>query len=263
MSVNYATTAPASGIPATAGDDFTPVSGVLTFAPGQTARTFTVPIIADTVDEPNKTVGLLLSDPTGGAALGSPITATLRIIDDDVGGVVQFAQSSIAVVEGTQVSIVVTRSGGSAGGVSVDWSATHISTDASDFSPTSGTLTFGPGVSSQTIVLTLNDDGIEERPEAFTLMLANPTGGATLGARKTLAVTLTDKTLTQPTVHFTCTSYSVVEGDSLARNKPPSSRSWTTMSAVHSVSARRCIRCARARVWPPSRWCELAVLPGR
>lgn len=212
VTIDYATTTTASGVAATAGTDFTAVSGTLTFAAGQTVRTFTIPIAADTIDEQNKTVGLVLTNVTGGATLGAPNKATLTILDDDVGGVIQFAASAMSVVEGGQASIVVTRTGGLAGPVTVDWNALHLSTDATDFSPVTGTLTFAAGVTSQSIVLTIPDDGVEEGPEKFVLVLSNPTGAATIGARHSMVVTINDKTLTQPTIHFTEPGYTVVEG---------------------------------------------------
>lgn len=79
VTVNYA----ATGGVATAGSDFTTTSGTLTFAPGETTKTFTVPIANDTVAEGNEIVSLTLSDPTGGAVLGSPGAAILRINASD------------------------------------------------------------------------------------------------------------------------------------------------------------------------------------
>src|SRR5262249_38992627 len=79
VSVNYAT----SNGSATAGSDYTATSGTLTFANGETSKTFTVPILDDTAVENAETVTLTLSSPTGGAALGSPATATLTINSDD------------------------------------------------------------------------------------------------------------------------------------------------------------------------------------
>jgi len=76
VTVDYAT---ADGT-ATAGSDFTATSGTLAFAPGVSSQTFSVPIIYDPTDEPMETVTLTLSNPVG-AALGTPVSATLMIVD--------------------------------------------------------------------------------------------------------------------------------------------------------------------------------------
>jgi hypothetical protein len=62
--------------------DYTPVSGTLTFADGVVSRTFEVPILEDTLAEPSELLGLRLSEPTGGATLGTA-NALLTIIDND------------------------------------------------------------------------------------------------------------------------------------------------------------------------------------
>ena len=46
----------------TAGSDYAATSGVLTFAPGQTSESFSVPILKDDLDEPDETVHLLLAN---------------------------------------------------------------------------------------------------------------------------------------------------------------------------------------------------------
>ena len=69
---------------AVAGADYTPVNTTVFFAAGNTApRTVVVPIIGNTIDEPDKTVNLTLSQPGGCAALGAQTTAVLTIEDDD------------------------------------------------------------------------------------------------------------------------------------------------------------------------------------
>ena len=66
--------------------DYATTIDTLTFTPGETTKTFTVPLIDDAHVEGNETVALQLSNPVGGT-LGAQATATLTITDND-GGVV-------------------------------------------------------------------------------------------------------------------------------------------------------------------------------
>ena len=79
VSVNYAT----SNGSAIAGQDYTAVSGTLTFAPGQNDVIISVPILANS-NRPTtfSTVNLVLSQPAGGATLGSIAFATLTITNN-------------------------------------------------------------------------------------------------------------------------------------------------------------------------------------
>lgn len=64
--------------------DYTATDVIVSFAAGDAAdKTVSVPIAQDTADEPDETVTLTLSAPTGGASLGAQTTATLTITDDD------------------------------------------------------------------------------------------------------------------------------------------------------------------------------------
>jgi hypothetical protein len=67
---------------ATDSSDYMASSGTLTFASGEITKTFTVPIIEDNILEGIETVNLSLSNPTGGAMLGSRNQAVLSIFDD-------------------------------------------------------------------------------------------------------------------------------------------------------------------------------------
>lgn len=82
VTVDYATT---TGGSATAGVDYTAASGTLTWANGEGGtKTFTVTPIPDTLTEGTETVNLALSNPTGGATLGTPSTAVLQISDSTI-----------------------------------------------------------------------------------------------------------------------------------------------------------------------------------
>jgi uncharacterized repeat protein (TIGR01451 family) len=65
------------------GVDYTPASGTLVFADGQTTQTIFVPVLANPFDNHDETVGLALDSPAGGAILGSLTTTLLRIHDTD------------------------------------------------------------------------------------------------------------------------------------------------------------------------------------
>jgi hypothetical protein len=81
VTVDYATT---NGT-ATAGQDYIANSGTLTLAPGEITKTFNVTVNDDTLDEPDETINLTLSSPTG-ATLGLPFSAVLTILDDEISG---------------------------------------------------------------------------------------------------------------------------------------------------------------------------------
>ncbi len=82
VSVNYATT---SGGSAGADQDFSPVSGTLTFSPGETTASFSVPIRADYDPEKDEDVFVELSGPTNARFDGpsSSIISLSKIINDD------------------------------------------------------------------------------------------------------------------------------------------------------------------------------------
>jgi hypothetical protein len=69
---------------ATAGSDYAAVNQTVTFPAGQTSKTVSIPITDDSTVESSETVLLSLSNPSTGASLGSPRTATLTITDNDV-----------------------------------------------------------------------------------------------------------------------------------------------------------------------------------
>jgi probable HAF family extracellular repeat protein len=77
--VQYAT----SDGTARAGMAYQSTSGTLTFAAGQTSKTFTVTLLKNGQGEGNEMVTLTLSNPSSGTTLGTPRSATLTIQDTD------------------------------------------------------------------------------------------------------------------------------------------------------------------------------------
>ncbi|MCG8456224.1 MAG: hypothetical protein MI919_08070, partial [Holophagales bacterium] len=161
-----------------------------------------VPILDDTEDESNESVALMLSNPSGGAGLGSPSAATLTILDDDapsaLPGQLGFSAEVFTGAENAgSVTVEVRRTGGSSGAVSVDYATSDGSAQAgSDYTATSGTSSWADGETApKTFEVPLLDDAEQEGSETVNLALSNPTNGATLGtAAATLTVTDDDAT---------------------------------------------------------------------
>jgi len=81
VSIAYTT---ADGTATTADNDYAISSGTLNFIDGEVSKTFNVSVNNDATVEPNETVNLTLSSPTGGATLGTQSTAVLTITNDDI-----------------------------------------------------------------------------------------------------------------------------------------------------------------------------------
>lgn len=173
VSVAFATT---NGT-ATNGLDYIATNAVFVFAPGVTGRTFTVPIVNDSLPEPAETVGLRLSNPSGGAFL-TISNATLTIVDNV--GSLGFTAANFLVGESSPNGVVfVTRSGGSAGAITVQYltASGGTATSGLDYADVSGTLSWtdgDPNTTKSFFVPIFNDQRIEAT-ETIMLRLVNAT----------------------------------------------------------------------------------------
>lgn len=163
---------------ATAGSDYVPVVGTLAFGPGVTSQTFSVPINNDTIDEPDETLTLALSNP-GSASLGLS-SATLTINDDDP--VPSITINNVQQAEGnsgtSNMTFTVTLSNPSASTITVDFATADGSAIAgADYITRSGTLTFNPGVTSQQVNVLIIGDTTNEPDETFVVNLSNGAQG--------------------------------------------------------------------------------------
>jgi len=109
-------------------------------------------------------------------------------------GSLQFDTSSVSVDETAgAVSLTVTRVGGSDGTVTADYASADGSANAGlDYQASAGTVSLGDGITSTVVNIGILDDGDAEGDEDFSVGLANPSGGATLGSPTTTTVTIVD-----------------------------------------------------------------------
>lgn len=215
VGVNFAT------VPGSAtGADYSDAPGLLTFPNGQTSQTFFLSIVDDAVAEGTEIAQLVLSNPTGGAVLGSQSNAVLSIADNEVAGAgtFQFSATNYNILEtGPAAKVIITRTGGSGGPVTIDLIATDgTATAPADYTALASNLTFGVGVASRTIDLRVVNDTLDETNETVRLFLLNPSGGASLGVRSNATVTITDNDVAGK-FSFSAATYSVSETAQVAR----------------------------------------------
>ncbi len=183
---------PASGT-ATAGSDFDPNGGTVSFAQGEQTKTISIIVFPDTQPEGDEDFFVNLSNPQGATIADGQGQAT--IVDDDPGGVFGFSQATYTVNEGDGTAIItVQRTGSLIGTVTVNYSTSNFTAIATeDFGTAAGTLTFGPGETSKTFEVPILEDTITESTETFGLQLSGATNGATInGSRQFATVMIID-----------------------------------------------------------------------
>src|SRR5205085_3629805 len=198
VKVDYAT---ADGTAKTSDNDYQAKSGTLTFTPGQTQQTITVPVNGDTKAEANENFFVNLSNSQNAAISDNQGLGTILSEDTPL---VQFSASSYTVAEsGLHATITVNRLGDLSKPATVDYATSdpsglnncsQITGNASqrcDYAISVGTLRFAAGESSKVVFVPIVNDVYVEGPEFFTITLSNPVG-AELGSIPSAPVNITD-----------------------------------------------------------------------
>ncbi|MFO0291347.1 MAG: ELWxxDGT repeat protein [bacterium] len=175
-------------------------NGVVSFAPGETSKLITVNVQGDTTIEPNEAFTITLSNPTNGATISTAIAQGTIVNDDRIA--LAIAATNANRPEGnsgsTPFTFIVTRSGNTFNSNDVNWtvSGTGINpANGADFVGgvlPSGVVSFAPGETSKTITVDVRGDIAFEPDEAFTVILSNPTNGATITAATAQGTILND-----------------------------------------------------------------------
>ena len=191
VTVNYATNDSygSYGSKATAGSDYVAANGVLTFAPGETSKTFDIAVKGDTVYESNEGVGITLSSASGAvfADRASSISATATITNDDaLPPVISLSPSYPSITEGnagtSNLTMTANLSAAASSAVTVNYatydskSGTNSATSGSDYVAVNGVLTFAPGETSKTFDIAVNGDTLYEYNESFGITLSSASG---------------------------------------------------------------------------------------
>ncbi len=208
VSVNY-TTSSGTSISAV---DFSGNSGTLTFADGEVTKSFTVPILNDSIVEPNETFQISLNAPLSNAlpdnsVLGTQSIATVTIRDDEVAAPGKFqVRDAVASIheESGFIDITVDRVLGQKGVIKVQYATSGITANSNvDFTSGFGTLVFAENETSKTIRINILNDHRIDPNERFSLRLVNASNGGVLGVLKTAVITIIDDEINAPgTIQF-------------------------------------------------------------
>jgi hypothetical protein len=169
VSVDYATLAGS----ATEDSDFAPISGTLTFSPGQLTKTLSVVVNGDALAEADETFLLRLTDPANAVVLDAEAAGTIDNDDTLV------SISDVSIVEGDtgfdSVALTVSLATPVDFEVRVNYATANGTASAgTDYVGSSGAVVLAPGVTNQTIAVLVLGDLRDELSESFYVNLSSP-----------------------------------------------------------------------------------------
>jgi hypothetical protein len=184
---------------ATAPSDYAATTGTVTFAPGETAKTVTVQVNGDTTVEPDETFDVNLANATGNATIADA-QAVGTIVNDDqpvIAPPSRIAIGDVRMAEGnagqTAFRFAVSLDQAQSAAVTVDFATANATATApSDYTATTGTLTFAPGETAKTVTVQVNGDTTREPDETFNVNLANAAGNATIADGQAVGTIVND-----------------------------------------------------------------------
>lgn len=190
VTVRFATAAQT----ATSKRDFTSRSGVLTFQPGETSKTFTIRILSDALNEDDETFLINLTGPVN-ASLGTA-QGIGTILDHDPLPTVAISDASIT--EGNSgaasAQFRVKLSPVSGRVVTARFAtASGSAREGEDFLGSTNTLIFQPGQTVKTIPITVLGEAIQETSETFLVTLSDPTHATITDSEGIGTIVNTDK----------------------------------------------------------------------
>ncbi len=217
VTVAYAT----AGGTATAGSDYTAVSGTVTFAPGETTRTVAVQVTRDLMAEPTETFTLKLSGASGATLARSIATATIQDDDSATTPPPSVSIADVSLNEGqsgtTTARFIVTLSAAATAPVTIVYAtANGTATAPSDYAATSGTLSFAAGETSKTIDVLITGDTTVEADETFLVRLTSATGATIATPQATGTIRNDDQP--PPLLALSIGNTTISEGDSGTAN---------------------------------------------
>lgn len=163
--------------------DYGAAGGTLTFAAGETSKTFTITAKDNSVIEGSRKVNIILSSPSLGGAISTPGTAKLIIYDDET---IELTDTSVFRFISTETSgsqsngyayVIITRTG-SVGPASVSYATQNLTAIAQDdYHAATGTVQFSIGETAKAVPIKITALGTAVG-KTFQVQLTNPVSGS-------------------------------------------------------------------------------------
>ncbi len=202
VSVEFAVT----GGTAASGTDFEIANGTLIFAPGETAKVVPNAIVNNTVLNPNRTIILALSNPSG-AALNGNTMHTYTILDDDAATVsISASDATAAEAGGNPGEFAIIRTGNLASALTVNLTVSGTATNGTDYETIPLTVSLAANQASAALAVNPFDDTVGEGNETVVVTIA--AGSYTVGTPSSATVTIEDD---EPSVTIMATDPSASE----------------------------------------------------
>ena len=186
VTVDYAVT----GGSATAGSDFVLASGTLSFAAGETVKAIPISITNDAAIEPDETITLALTNPTGGT-LGGLSNHTATISDDDTPIVNVTALDATAAESGEGAAFMLSRTGPTTGPLTVIFALSGTASNGTDYASVGPSVTIAAGDSMALVNIAPVQDLVAEGAESV-IISAQPDPAYGLGSAREAQAMIAD-----------------------------------------------------------------------
>lgn len=177
---------------ARAGEDYATTAVNVDFAPNQTSKIVTVPLINDAIYQGDLAFQVRIA--AGQASvLGTPSVANVTILDDEPSSIVSFASATFTANESDNVATLeLVRTGRTdvSSGVVLEPTTGGTATSA-DHPPFADRITFQVGETSKTVKIPITNDSIYEGNETLRVRISEPFR-ARIGSPGTATVTIVD-----------------------------------------------------------------------
>ncbi len=208
--------------------DYSGVPASVTFAAGETSKTFTFTATADTIVEEGESVNLAFGALPAGVIKGTTGEAAVSITDDDAPVVtVSFGSATYTVAESddasttntkeNEVTVTVSLSADPERSVTIPLTTTNLgNATGADYSGVPASVTFAADEDSKTFTFSATADTVDDDDESVRIGFGVLPDRVTAGMPNQTTVSITDDDDPDVTVSFGAATYTVAESDDAA-----------------------------------------------